>query len=203
MKPSESIRSKWLACLPILIALSSPILLAGCSDAQIKEFAKKIASKESKTNDLFAPITPTNETKPSNQESQTSEPSQSTSQAQRLANIPSSGIDLSGYAQDIAYQIAETIPKNPSNQVIKKGSLCNQILFNDTINKLAETLGSQGISKNLSLEIGVTVMPSGTPNKMVWKELWKIQTTNGVLSYPIIFAEDGMGGAFIIALDPQ
>jgi thiol-disulfide isomerase/thioredoxin len=98
--------------------------------------------------------------------------------------------------------IRKILNSNPDEEILREGTLCNEILFEDTSNKLLKTLRKHGYGEQFSFEVGVTALPEGTPGNMMWRELWKIKTQRGRLNYPMVFIEDGQGGAFFIGLEP-
>lgn len=110
--------------------------------------------------------------------------------------------DESKLTEDQKKLLATIISSNPEEEILKDGSFCNEILFNDTSQKLIRTLKGSGYGQEFSFKIGVTAMPKGSPGNMMWRELWRVQTARGVVNYPMVFIEDGVGGAFFLGLQP-
>lgn len=167
--------------------LALALLLSSCSDATIKKIAKEIVQNSDLNNSsqgLF-------ESKTHKTNTQKIEP--------RI--VPSQN---NQEAQDIAQRI-NTVLEAYTGEIVSKGSLCNPILLEDTTNALMAQLESQGVlgKDSLSLKINLAVPPSGTAGNMIWMEIWTLQTTRGKTIFHLVFVEDGKGGAFFVAVDPN
>jgi hypothetical protein len=181
--------------MPIITAILG-ISLSGCSESPIESIAKEIVKSKDPNKGLFAH----NGNTAQNEGSDTQIP-QANSDRLPMDNLQT---PTTPNAKQIALRVKETLDAN-TGRVLKKGSLCNEILMRDTTNKIFSELEKQGlITKGEALvEIGVTVLPSGPPNNKIWMEDWVIHTPKGKIPFHLVFVEDGKGGAFFIGVDPN
>jgi hypothetical protein len=181
--------------------------LSGCSDANniVNSIAKEIVKESDPNKGLFNNSPETTTTEASREginNSETADP-EDPSYQKILSGVRAS---LPGYDEDKAKQLSLKVDKliktNPQNQILQRGSLCNEILLKDATNALMSDLKRRGVfaGNSTHLQIGVTAMPTGERGNLLWIELWKVNTPKGVISYPLVFAEDGQGGAFFFAL---
>jgi hypothetical protein len=197
---------------PLLLGafLLAALLLPACDKLPIDSIAQKLVNPSKQDDGLFAPSTGDNNVADASKiKDNTTEPN--TSQAHPTNDLQQEVLDsitaaLPGYSQKnaklLAQRVCSLIDANPTYRIIQRGSLCNEILLKDTTNAIMRDVQKRKKldSPSAMLEIGVTAKPTGTPGNFLWMELWKVNTPTGSISYPMVFAEDGQGGAFFIAL---
>lgn len=84
---------------------------------------------------------------------------------------------------------------NLPNGAIKRGSLANAKLIQDTKLGVVSKVAIMGCKKPESYEPFVLAMPIGKVGARIWKELWIVQGCNSKYPVEIMFSEDGIGAA--------
>ena len=84
--------------------------------------------------------------------------------------------------------------------VIKKGTLANQKLIQDTMLGIVGKLATLGCDKYESIETYVLQMPKGDVGSRIWKERWIVKGCGKKYPIDITFQEDGLLGAIYTIL---
>lgn len=79
---------------------------------------------------------------------------------------------------------------------IKKGTLANAKLIEDTKTGIASKVATMGCTKLGDVATYVLAMPAGTAGARQWKERWVVAGCGSHYPVDIEFKEDGHGGAY-------
>jgi len=87
--------------------------------------------------------------------------------------------------------VGDELPGN----AIRKGSLSNQKLIQDTKMGVAAKVATLGCEKPESFVPYVLAMPQGEVGSRYWQELWVVKGCNAEYPVKIRFSETGLSGA--------
>lgn len=82
---------------------------------------------------------------------------------------------------------------------VKRGTLANAKLIEDTKTGVASQIAASGCTKLGDVDTYVTVMPSGEPGRRHWKELWIVSGCDKKFPIHISFVEDATGASWSLS----